>query len=66
MPASPTKTVSKVRHEEFCTPRPGEDGPRIENYLHFADDVATGRSRPVARVTRCLDCGATHYDTQEK
>lgn len=66
MPVAQSKPDSKIRHEEFCLPRPGADGPRVESYPYLADDVASGRSRPVATVTRCIECGATHYDQKEK
>lgn len=65
MPVAQSKSESKIRHEEFCLPRPGEDGPRVESYSHLGDDPTTGRSRPIARVTRCLECGATHYDKEQ-
>ena len=66
MPAVQSKPQSKIRHEEFCLPRPGSDEPRVESYPYLADDAATGRSRPVAVVTRCQECGATQYDRTEK
>jgi len=66
MPAVQSKAQSKLRHEEFCLPRPGSDEPRVESYPYLDDDVATGRSRPVAVVTRCIECGATQYDRTEK
>ena len=56
-----TITKAKVRHEEFCLPRPGESEPRIESYPHLADDPKTGRSQPTHDVTRCLECGAATY-----
>lgn len=52
----------KIRHEEFCLPRPGAEEPRIESFPYYADDMATGRSRVTHRVTRCQECGAAHYD----
>lgn len=56
---APVKTVTpKVRHEEFCLPRPGSDEPRIESYLHYEDDPRGGRSTPTYRITRCIECGA--------
>ena len=66
MPAVQSKPESKIRHEEFCLPRPGADEPRVESYSPLGDDLATGRSRPVAVVTRCVECGATHYERTEK
>lgn len=66
MPAVQSKPDSKIRHEEFCLPRPGADGPRVESYPYLADDLATGRSRPVAMVTRCIECGATSYENKEQ
>jgi hypothetical protein len=53
--------TDKVRHEEFCLPREGEKGPRIESYVHMGDDPKTGRTVPTHDVTRCLECGATNY-----
>lgn len=66
MPAVQSKPESKIRHEEFCLPRPGEDGPRVESYSYLGDDLKSGRSRPVAQVTRCIECGATYYDHKEQ
>ncbi len=54
-----------VRHEEFCLPRPGEQEPRIEGFMSYEDDPA-GRSRPVAFVTRCIECGAAAYKRTEQ
>lgn len=53
--------TAKVRHEEFCLPRPGETKPRVESYVHMGDDPASGRSAPTHDVTRCLECGAANY-----
>lgn len=59
---APTKaTQPRLRHEEFCMPRPGADAPRIESFPYYADDVASGRSRVTHRITRCLECGAAHH-----
>lgn len=66
MPALQSKPVAPIRHEEFCLPRPNADAPRVESYPYLADDLSTGRSRPVAIVTRCVECGATHYERTEK
>lgn len=66
MPAVQSKSESKIRHEEFCLPRPGEDGPRVESYSYLADDPKSGRSQPTAQVTRCIECGATHYEFKEQ
>ena len=60
MTANATMT-DKVRHEEFCLPREGEKGPRIESYVHMGDDPKTGRTAPTHDVTRCMECGATNY-----
>lgn len=67
MPAA-TKTPSKdkLRHEEFCQPRPDSDEVRVESYPYLADDLETGRSRPVSMVTRCVECGATTYSDQKE
>lgn len=56
-----TTTAPKIRHEEFCLPRPGMDEPRIESYVHTDDDPKTGLSRPTHDVSRCLECGAATY-----
>jgi hypothetical protein len=50
-----------LRHEPFCLPQPGTDGPRIERYPYMTDDPATGRSVPTHDVQRCLECGAATY-----
>jgi hypothetical protein len=56
---APAKTTPKVRHEEFCLPRPGETEPRIESYFFYGDDTARGgRPKPTHRITRCIECGA--------
>ena len=60
MSAAATMT-DKVRHEDFCLPREGEKGPRIESYVHMGDDPASGRSAPTHDVIRCLECGAATY-----
>ena len=51
----------KIRHEEFCLPRPDAEAARVESFPYYTDDAATGRSRITHRVTRCLECGAAHY-----
>ena len=66
MPATSVERKSKldasaIRHEEFCLPRPDETGPRIEGFVAYEDDAQTGRTRPAAVVTRCLECGAASY-----
>jgi hypothetical protein len=57
--SAPTKATPKIRHEEFCLPRPGASEPRIESYAYLDD--ASGQSRPTHDVTRCLECGAANY-----
>jgi hypothetical protein len=57
----PATTDVRVRHEEFCLPRPGADAPRLERFVAFADDPKTGKSAPTHNVTRCLECGAATY-----
>lgn len=64
MPAVSTLDVKSVRHEEFCLPRPGEKEPRLEGFTAYEDDAQTGRTRPAAVVTRCLECGAASYKRQ--
>lgn len=53
-----------VRHEEFCLPRPGAKEPRLEGFTAYEDDARSGRTRPAAFVTRCLECGAAAYKRQ--
>jgi hypothetical protein len=59
--ATPTLDAKSVHHEDFCLPRPGEKEPRIEGFVAYEDDAQTGRTRPAAAVTRCLECGAASY-----
>jgi hypothetical protein len=54
-------TDVKVRHEEFCLPRPGSDAPRVEQFAAMSDDPKTGKSTATHTVTRCLECGAATY-----
>lgn len=62
MPSATAAPVYDVlNHEEFCLPRPGEEAARIEGFVAYSDDERTGRSRPVAFVTRCLECGVAKY-----
>lgn len=56
---APTKIAPKIRHEDFCLPRPGAEEPRTESYDYLDD--STGASRPTHKVTRCLECGAANY-----
>lgn len=54
--------ATALEHLYFCTPRPGEDGPRIEAYTspRYSQD---GISQIGAvRCVRCLECGVTSYD----
>jgi len=56
---APAKTTTpKVRHEEFCLPRPGSDEPRIESFFFYEDDPKGGRSKATHLITRCIECGA--------
>jgi hypothetical protein len=57
----PSATATKIRHEDFCLPRPGANEPRIESFKTYSDDPGTGRSRPTHMVLRCLECGAATY-----
>lgn len=54
-------TAPLVRHEDFCPVVDKKAEPRMESFPYLGDDPATGRSRATHRVTRCLDCGAAHY-----
>lgn len=58
--AAPVATDT-LRHESFCLPRPELTAPRIEGFVHYIDDPASGRSRPSHNVKRCLECGAADY-----
>ncbi len=55
----------RLRHEEFCLPRPDETAPRIETFPYLQDNPATGRSTKTHTVTRCLECGAANYERAE-
>jgi hypothetical protein len=59
--AATAPKYDSLNHEEFCLPRPDEDAPRIEGFVSYSDDPQTGRSRPTAFVTRCLECGVAKY-----
>lgn len=65
MPATtPAPAMPKISHEHFCMPRPDATEPRIEGFWAARVDrngVESGR----IRVTRCLECGAARYTTQE-
>ena len=61
MPAATTLDSKSVRHEDFCLPRPDEKEVRLEGFVAYEDDAQTGRTRPAAAVTRCLECGAASY-----
>ena len=68
MPAAPEKTdLPQIRHEVWCRPTADQFGRmrsevRIEQFDALNDDPRTGRSAPVARVTRCLECGEATYE----
>lgn len=62
MPAAVRK-LAAVAHEHFCLPRPEADQPRLEGFVAYEDEPS-GRSRPVAFVTRCLECGAATYQKE--
>jgi len=55
---APTKSAPKVRHEEFCLPRPGASEPRIESYPFYGDGQQGGRPVATHIITRCIECGA--------
>jgi hypothetical protein len=59
--AAVAATAPKIRHEDFCLPRPDAEEPRVESFRTYGDDPATGRSRPTHMVHRCLECGAANY-----
>jgi len=53
---------SALRHEIFCLPRPGADGPRLESYdaPRYGEDGTTHIG--VVQVVRCQECGSATYD----
>ncbi len=55
-------TDTALVHADFCTPRPGEDRPRIERYHapRYGEDGLTPLGSVL--VGRCLECGAASYD----
>lgn len=61
MPAQTAPTLPEVRHEDFCRPTGDRTQVRMEQFPAYADDLQTGRSRPKHLVTRCVECGASHY-----
>jgi hypothetical protein len=61
-PEAPVSAGTKIRHEEWCQPRPGESGPRLESFKAYSDDPASGRSRVTHLCRRCMDCGAASYE----
>lgn len=64
MPEVQVRKLAAVQHEHFCLPRPDSKEPRLEGYVSYEDDAA-GKSRPAAFVTRCLECGAVHYEREK-
>ena len=51
-----TTTHQRIDHAEFCTPRPGEPGPRLETFrAERSDENGRVIGRPL--VSRCIDCG---------
>lgn len=56
------KVRSVVRHEEFCPSVAAGESPRMESFAYLGDDAVSGRTRPTHRITRCLECGAAHYE----
>ncbi len=60
-----TTTTTRLRHEDFCLPRPDETAVRIETFPYLQDDPATGRATKTHTVTRCLECGAANYERAE-
>ncbi|MEJ7831921.1 MAG: hypothetical protein WKF79_03335 [Nocardioides sp.] len=48
--------TDNIKHAEFCTPQPGQPGPRIESFRsERTNDTGHVIARPL--VTRCVDCG---------
>lgn len=48
-------TTDPITHAVFCTPQPGEPGPRIDVFrAERTDDNGHVISRPLVR--RCLEC----------
>ena len=50
-------TTDIIIHAPFCLARPGEPGPRIENYRaeRYSEDGKHVIARPM--VLRCQECG---------
>lgn len=54
-------TATAHPHAEYCMPRPGADGPRIESWRApktGPDGAPTGS----VQVVRCVECGEATYD----
>jgi hypothetical protein len=54
--------LTLAEHAPYCTPRPGEDGPRMETYgapVYSADGKTQIGS---TRVVRCVECANASYD----
>ncbi len=54
-------TATGFEHEYFCTPRPGEDGPRIEKYSAYRYNEQ-GYAVSTIQVVRCTECAAATYN----
>ena len=56
-----TTSAAALRHEFWCLPRVGADEVRIESYdtPRYGEDGITQIG--IIRVTRCVECGVTHY-----
>lgn len=66
MPTTAQKPLlAPLAHEHFCMPRPSAEEPRVEGFISYEDDAA-GKSRPAAFVTRCVECGAAHYEPMKE
>lgn len=55
----PTVSTETVRHEPFCLPQDGQDGPRIEQYPGSRGD---GPGAVPLLITRCIECGAQKHE----
>ncbi len=54
--------LTLAEHAPYCTPRPGEDGPRME-LEHIPVYGRDGKTQVGStRRVRCIECGNASYD----
>ncbi len=58
-----TPMADTLDHAYYCTPQPGYDGPRIEEYdvQKYAEEDGVTKTGSVHCV-RCMECSAISYD----